>query len=159
MTQAALRVVGGTAAGAAAYIAYDYQTCHPMRKMHGYDWSGAWIRFHNTVRPTITLTEMSLEQLTHFDGSEAGRPSYFSSDGLVWDVSSSDTFKDSYGLFRGKDASVALAIMSMDKKDVNRTDWENLSEKDLESLHSWTKYFQEKYIIKGRLKEFKTTQS
>ena len=148
-----LRLVGGGTAGAAAYVVYDYQTCQPMRKMQGYDVSGAFIRFHNTMRPTSSFPQMTIAELSQYNGDE-GKPTYFASDGYVWDVSTSVNFKETYGLWKGKDASMALALMSMNPKDVNRTDWENLSEKDLESLHSWTKYFQEKYIIKATLKEF-----
>ena len=156
MSRAALSLAG-TVGAAAAYIAYDYETCHPMRRLQGYGLHGAWIRFHNSFRPNITLTEMTLEELSEYNGAE-GRPTYFSSDGLIWDVSSFETFKDTYSFWKGKDASVALAIMSMSHKDVNRTDWENLTENDWKSLHSWTRYFQEKYIIKGRLKEYQTKQ-
>jgi predicted heme/steroid binding protein len=158
MRQAAVRLAAGAGVGAAGYIAYDYQTCHPMRKMQGYELGGAWIRFHNTMRPRVTLREMTLKELATFNG-EAGRPVYFSSDGKIWDVSTSENFQQTYGLWKGKDASVALAKMSMDRQDVNRTDWENLSENELESLRSWTTYFQEKYIIKGRLKGFQTNKS
>ena len=121
--------------------------------MRGYDVEGAWIRFHNQFRPKHTLQVISLKELDKFHGQDGG-PTYFSSDGMIWDVSNSESFQKAYGLFRGKDGSVCLAKMSMDQQYINRTDWDTLSEKEWESLHSWTRYFEQKYFIKGRLKEF-----
>ena len=131
------------------------QDMSSIRKMKGYDLNGAWIRFHNQFRPKSTLTVMTMKELADYDGQD-GRPSYFSSNGLIWDVSTSKSFQEdsSYGFFKGKDATICLAKMSMNHKDVNRTDWDDLSDKEMESLHSWTRYFQEKYFIIGRLKEF-----
>ena len=129
------------------------KTCHPFRKMKGYDLHGARVRFHNQFRPRSTLKVMTMKELAEYDG-QGGGPTYFSSDGLIWDVSTSKNFQDAYGFFRGKDATICLAKMSMNHRDVNRIDWDDLSEKELESLHSWTRYFQEKYFIIGRLKEF-----
>lgn len=148
------KVLSGTTGCASLYVVYDYNTCHPMRKMQGYDMGGALIRLHNLiVRQTRATRTMSLSDLAPHDGRD-GRPIYFSSDGWVWDASSSEMFRESYGLWAGKDATVALAKMSLDPSDVNRTDWDSLSADDLKSLHSWTEYFSEKYLIKGRIKEF-----
>lgn len=175
--KAATRVmaVTMTTTGAAGimWCIYDYNTCHPMRKMRDYNLSESFIRFHNTYRPkstypTITLNELSTKYSggTGIDDVDddmtsatimAQKKVYFSSDGNVWDVSTSKNFNETYKLWRGKDATVALAIMSMDPKDVNRTDWDDLTEKEIESLHSWTKYFNEKYIIKGKLKEYQNS--
>lgn len=153
--RAALFLTGGTLGGMAAYVAYDYQTCHPFRTMNGYDLGGAWIRFHNSFRPNSTFRKLSLAELNKFDGSKR-KEIYFASDGYVWDVSTSENFQDSYGFFRGKDATICLAKMSMDRGSINRTDWDMLTETELESLHSWTRYFSEKYVIKARLKEFES---
>lgn len=155
--RAVLVLTGGPVTGIAAYIAYDYQTCYLFRKMKGYDLGGAAIRFHNQFRPTVTLQTMALKDLASFDGSN-GRPTYFASDGYVWDVSASENFQKSYGLWKGCDATICLAKMTMNQDDINRTDWENLSEKELDSLRSWTRYFQEKYMIKARLEEYETNR-
>ncbi|CAJ1955229.1 unnamed protein product [Cylindrotheca closterium] len=151
--RAAKLLSGGTVTAMAAYLAYDYQTCHPFRKMHGYDVAGAWIRFHNTFRPSITYPSMTLQDLNKYNGHN-GRPTYFSSDGRIWDVSDSETFHSSYGFFEGKDATFCLAKMSMEKSEINQTNWDALADKEWESLYSWTKYFSEKYMIRGRLKEY-----
>mmetsp|Transcript_567 Transcript_567/g.708 ORF Transcript_567/g.708 Transcript_567/m.708 type:complete len:173 (+) Transcript_567:144-662(+) len=145
----------GSAGFLTAFIAYDYTTCHPMRKTQPYDFGIALIRLHNIFANRIVLPQrtMSLSELSQYDGKE-GRPTYFAADGAIYDVSSSEMFSSTYGLWAGKDASIALAKMSLDKKDINRVDWDKLSETELESLHSWTDYFRQKYLIKGHVKEF-----
>lgn len=147
---------GGTSAvaGVAGFLYYDYKTAHPMRQMQPYKWQEGWIRFSNLTRPSFTLPEMTLDDLSRFDGTGGKCPIYFASDGWIWDVSNSDVFRETYGLWKGKEASVALAKMSLDPHDVNRTDWDALNQKEVESLHSWTKYFFEKYRIVGRLRGF-----
>mmetsp|Transcript_120 Transcript_120/g.297 ORF Transcript_120/g.297 Transcript_120/m.297 type:complete len:157 (-) Transcript_120:59-529(-) len=153
---ASAKVIGGAAGSLSLMIAYDYNTCHPMRKFAGYDVEGAFIRLHNYVRwnNILPLPLISLSELSQYDGTD-GHSTYFSANGSVYDVSSSDMFQTSYSQWKGKDATVALAQMSLNPKDINRTDWDALSDDDLKSLHSWTHYFNQKYLIKGRLKEFK----
>jgi predicted heme/steroid binding protein len=104
-----------------------------------------------SVLPTKSF---SLKDLSNYDGRE-GTPHYFVSDGHVWDASSSDMFKSAYGQWSGRDASFALAKMSLSDEDINRTDYDSLSEEDMESLQSWTQYFNQKYLIKGHLTEYK----
>lgn len=158
MSQRIVATVGGGAASAAlAFVAYDYSTCHPMRKMYGYEVGGALVRLHNIAArslPASMIPCMTLSELSHYDGSAPGRPLYFSSEGLIYDASSSEMFKSSYSRWAGRDATVCLAKMSLDSADVNRTDWESLTDTEKESLRSWTDYFSEKYPIKGRLKEY-----
>ena len=96
------RVVMATGASvgtAAAWVAYDYQTCHPMRKMKGYDMAGAWIRFHNTVRQSVSLRQpkFTLAGLDAYDGIQKSKI-YFSSQGTVYDVTGSEMFDSSYAL-------------------------------------------------------------
>lgn len=159
MNRAAVALSGGAvvvAAAAAAGIAYDYKTCHPMRQMNskGYEVSGAGIRLHNFVRRSVgPMPTYTLADLARYDGEDR-KQVYFSANGLVYDVTSSEMFESAYSLWKGKDASVALATMSMNERDVNRTDWESLSAHDIKSLESWSHYFNEKYMIKGKLKEF-----
>jgi membrane-associated progesterone receptor component len=128
-----------------------------MRQMQAYKWQEGWVRFCNMARPNFTFTGMTLQDLGHYDGDN-NRPTYFASDGWVWDVSDSEMFRESYALWKGKEASVALAKMSLDRKDVNRTDWDTLNDSELASLRSWTTYFREKYRIVGRLQGFSVSK-
>jgi predicted heme/steroid binding protein len=155
MNRTAVKVLGGAVGGTALFLGYDYNTCHPMRKMQGYSIHGALIRFHNiVVSETHACRIMSLQDVAQFNGVN-GRPTYFSAQGWVWDVSSSEMFREAYSSWAGNDATVALAKMSLSADDVNRTDcWKNLTPAELESVQSWTAYFMEKYMIKGRLREY-----
>lgn len=148
-------------------MVFDYQTCHPLRKLHGYQPGEALARLHNTIRPSFTYPVYTLQDVAKYDGKQHQLQSsettssptvYFSSDGYVWDVSSSDAFLKGYSKFCGRDASFALAKMSMSADDVNRTDWDSLSSEEWESLKSWTKYFSEKYVIRGLLGDFQDQQ-
>jgi predicted heme/steroid binding protein len=143
-----LGVLGGsTLLIGGSLIAYDYQTCSPMRKFHGWELEGCLCRLHNELmRPTNPFT---LEQLAAYDGKN-GAPLYFSVEGVVYDVSSSEMFKSSYSAWAGKDATVSLATMSLEEEDVGRMDWDKLTAEDRETLDSWIKYFDEKYYIQGR---------
>lgn len=150
-----VRVGGTSAVLGAVYLWYDYKTCHPMRQIK-YDPEEAVVRFHNTCInriPTATRM-MAMKELEQFNGTN-GRPTFFSAGGKIYDVSSSDMFASTYSQWAGKDATVALARMSLDPQDISRTDiWKSLSDSDKKSLKSWTDYFDEKYYIKGRLKEW-----
>ena len=96
---------------------------------------------------------MTLLELSEYDGRR-GRPMYFSADGIVYDASSSEAFASTYSQWAGGDATVSLARMSLSTSDVNRTDWDCLDSEDRKSLDSWSRYFREKYPIRGRLKEY-----
>lgn len=92
-------------------------------------------------------------ELAHFNGKDNPRM-YVALGGKVYDVSASESFTapGGYGeLWGGKDATVALAKMSMDPADVGREDWGSLDDRDWESLESWERHFASKYPIVGRL--------
>lgn len=150
------RVSVTTAGLAGGYIWYDYKTCHPMRQIK-YDPEEAIVRFHNMIVNRIPMAgggKMSLEQMGQYDGTN-GKPTFFSAGGKIYDVSQSAMFSTTYSQWAGKDATVALAKMSLEKNDISRTDiWKSLSDSDQVSLQSWTDYFDEKYYIKGKLKEW-----
>ena len=149
----------------ASYAEYDRRTRHPMRRMGedgkeaGYDPSGSMVRLQNELirrswgRQRGYPQTMTLGDLAKYDGRD-GRPRYFAAGGAVYDASSSDRFADSYSGWSGRDATVALAKMSLSPDDVNRTDWDRLTERERECLRSWTEYFDQKYIIRGRLAEW-----
>ena len=139
-------------AGTAGWFVYDYRTRHPMRQVSDYEWQAGVIRLHNLFladwKPLMTL-----EQLSTHQSPKTGV--YFTAGGYVYDVTKSEMFDSAYAQWKGKDATVALARMSLDAKDVNNlTDWHNLTTSEQDSLDSWERYFKEKYWIRGRLKEY-----
>ena len=77
-----------------------------------------------------------------------------SCNGTVFDVSSSELFKTTYAAWAGKDATYALGFMSLDENDAVRTDWGSMGAKERKTCEDWERYFREKYLVRGRLKEF-----
>mmetsp|Transcript_15392 Transcript_15392/g.27776 ORF Transcript_15392/g.27776 Transcript_15392/m.27776 type:complete len:169 (+) Transcript_15392:38-544(+) len=149
----------GLTATALMYCLYDYQTCHPFRKMQGFSPLESAIRLHNTIRPQWTYPTLTLQELSDYripsPAAGNGGTVYFSSDGYIWDVSHSETFQQMYrSKWAGKDATFALAKMSMEHSNINRTDYHRLTQEEWDSVRSWTKYFQQKYWIRGILQEF-----
>jgi predicted heme/steroid binding protein len=157
-TNTAVKLLSATTASTGlvgAYLWYDYKTCHPMRKIK-YEPNEALIRFHNTCvnQLPFLVSTLSLQELQRFNG-QGTHPTYFSAAGKVYDVSRSEMFSSTYSQWAGRDATVALAKMSLDPSDISRTDvWKQLSPEDEKSLKSWTYYFDEKYQIKHWLKEY-----
>lgn len=62
-------------------------------------------------------TPYTLNQISEFNGKD-GKPTYIGLNGFVFDVSSSDSFKEggSYANFAGHDISIACAHYSTDDK-------------------------------------------
>ena len=74
--------------------------------------------------------------------------------GTVFDVTNSELFKTTYTTWAGKDATLSLGFMSLEEKDAARTDWGSMGKTEWKTCEDWEKYFSEKYLIRGRLKEF-----
>eukprot|EP00931_Biecheleriopsis_adriatica_P009503 TRINITY_DN11057_c0_g1_i2.p2 TRINITY_DN11057_c0_g1~~TRINITY_DN11057_c0_g1_i2.p2 ORF type:complete len:144 (+),score=43.03 TRINITY_DN11057_c0_g1_i2:48-479(+) len=92
-----------------------------------------------------------------FDGTSL--PMYVGILGKVYDVSDSRNFEagEGYGdLWAGRDATYALATLSLEKKDANRLDWEmsQFNEGQLKALAAWSTHFEKKYPVVGFLKEY-----
>eukprot|EP00927_Polykrikos_kofoidii_P041610 TRINITY_DN35467_c0_g1_i1.p1 TRINITY_DN35467_c0_g1~~TRINITY_DN35467_c0_g1_i1.p1 ORF type:complete len:174 (-),score=33.43 TRINITY_DN35467_c0_g1_i1:228-749(-) len=80
--------------------------------------------------------------------------------GKVIEVSSSDNFVPGYGygaLWAGKDATLALATLSLKPEDANRTDFtvSQFNEEELRALAGWYKHFTSKYQVIGTMAEYK----
>jgi membrane-associated progesterone receptor component len=101
--------------------------------------------------PYSSLPEFNLQELAKFNGSSG--KTYVGVDTLVFDVSSSDFYKPngSYSVFAGKDATVALARMSLNECDLNKEDI--LTAKEQETLKEWKNFYKIKknYPVVGRL--------
>jgi membrane-associated progesterone receptor component len=79
------------------------------------------------------------EELKEFNGSDPDKPIWLGCNGNVFDVSSSDSYKEgaSYHLFAGQDASVALGRMSFKDEDLYNWDYSCLSVDGKEGLENW----------------------
>mmetsp|Transcript_23013 Transcript_23013/g.39538 ORF Transcript_23013/g.39538 Transcript_23013/m.39538 type:complete len:175 (+) Transcript_23013:153-677(+) len=92
-------------------------------------------------------------ELAEFDGSDPTRPIYLAIKGDVFDVTRAVDFYgkgNSYNLFTGKDASRALAKMSLNLEDCV-PDYEDLSWGEKDSLNAWYASFSQKYPRIGKV--------
>ena len=109
---------------------------------------------------------LSTEELRKYDGTSdeipegyATAPIYIGANNKVYDMSFGGvTFYGPggpYHKFAGRDASRALALMSLDVKDVENTSIADCTEKQLKVMNDWIKTFEErkKYPVVGRLKK------
>ena len=67
--------------------------------------------------------------------------------GRVYDASASEAFRETYGAtWAGRDASVALALMSLEERDAGRLDWHCLRPEDRQALRDWRAYFDQRLL-------------
>ncbi|KAL3679169.1 hypothetical protein R1sor_022125 [Riccia sorocarpa] len=87
--------------------------------------------------------EISADELSKHDGSNADLPLLVAIRGKIYDVSSASDFYGpgkAYAVFAGKDATRALAKMSTKAEDVLPS-VEGLTEKEIGVLDDWEKKF------------------
>lgn len=98
--------------------------------------------------PVFTLAELA----TH----DSRNPrTYLGCNGVVFDVSSSESYREggSYSKLAGRDASVALARMDLSDESLDKSLAEvTLTAEQQNSLESWEKFFANKgYKVVGKL--------
>jgi heme oxygenase len=96
--------------------------------------------------------EITLQDLHEFDGKKSDKI-YVSLLGIVYDCTEGghEFFVDGpYHVFAGRDASYALAMMSLDVESVDRFEYE-LDSDDLQTLSEWIAYFDARYVRAGWL--------
>ena len=157
------RIAAGTAGVGAALgsvALWDYQTRSKMRRLRPWDAGDAVVHARNVLVTQWPLSSclpvFSLAELRSFDGRGSSR-TLFSAGGAVYDVSESELFRPDgpYGKqFSGRDATVALARMSLKPERSDRTAWDALDTKERQALSEWTDHFDQKYSRVGRLKEW-----
>lgn len=133
---------------------FKYYRCYPVR--------GRLVADADLPDPNHFVTE---EQLAKNNGEGevpdkyAAAPIYVGAGDKVYDVSFGGVSfygKDcSYNGFAGRDASRALALMSLDPKDAMNPDISDLDEKKIKVLNDWIKTFGErkKYPVVGTLQK------
>ncbi|KAL7942155.1 cytochrome b5 [Trichoderma barbatum] len=92
---------------------------------------------------------ISLESLATANGVD-GAKSYVAIKGKVYDVSGNKAYQPggSYHVFAGKDASRALGKTSTKPEDV-QSNWQDLSDKEKETLEDWVTFFSKRYNVVG----------
>eukprot|EP01134_Creolimax_fragrantissima_P000714 CFRG0714T1 len=97
------------------------------------------------------VRHFSAEELRHFDGTDENSPVYVAIKGIVYDVSENrDAYKPGkgYALFAGRDASRALALMSL-KVDDATANLDGLEPKQMDVLDNWVSFYKKKYKVMG----------
>mmetsp|Transcript_14854 Transcript_14854/g.24181 ORF Transcript_14854/g.24181 Transcript_14854/m.24181 type:complete len:225 (+) Transcript_14854:193-867(+) len=113
-------------------------------------------RFENTyskIGEIILPRVISKAELAQATG-EQGQELYICARGLVFDVQTGESFyglDGGYHVFAGKNAQRALALMSLEAKDVENTNLDDLSEKDIQVLDDWIQKYYDKYPMIGML--------
>mmetsp|Transcript_37418 Transcript_37418/g.60117 ORF Transcript_37418/g.60117 Transcript_37418/m.60117 type:complete len:126 (-) Transcript_37418:117-494(-) len=107
--------------------------------------------------PVIPEVVFSKAELLQHNGVDAGRPLLMGCKGLVFDVTAGADFygpTGPYKNFSGRDASRALALMSLAPEHAENSSLEGLKEEDLQVLDDWFKKFKEKYPVVGIIDKY-----
>ena len=102
------------------------------------------------IIPDVIVTR---DELMRYTGSQHEKRIYLCCKNIVYDVTSAKDFygpEGPYANFAGRDASRALALMSLKIEDVENTDLSGLNEEQLNVLNDWERKFKSKYKIVGR---------
>ena len=102
------------------------------------------------IIPDVIVTR---DELMRYTGSQHEKRIYLCCKNIVYDVTSAIDFygpEGPYANFAGRDASRALALMSLKIEDVENTDLSDLNEEQLNVLNDWERKFKSKYKIVGR---------
>jgi len=102
-------------------------------------------------KPKPVPRPFTKEELRQYDGAE-NRPIYIGVKGKIYDVSSRGEFYGPggpYNCFAGRDASRALALGSLEEKDVENSSLEGLAAGELETLEEWIQSYEMKYDVVG----------
>jgi membrane-associated progesterone receptor component len=106
-------------------------------------------------RVPVEPRDFSPEELRKMDGTN-GNPVYVAVRGVIYDVSSRATFYGPggpYHIFAGRDAARALALGSLEEKDVASPypQLDDLQPSEMEALNDWIGSYQAKYEVVGHL--------
>lgn len=100
------------------------------------------------------LRAFTPEEIAEYDGTDPNKPIYMAVKGVVFDVTSGKDFYGkgkSYNALVGKDATRAVALWSLEKKDLTH-DVTGLTEKQLNGLNDvFDNVYRAKYPIVGHM--------
>lgn len=92
------------------------------------------------------------EEIANYDGSQEDKPIYMAVKGVVFDVTAGKSFygkKAPYNVLAGKDATLAVAKMSLQPEDLI-SDVSSLSDEDLKELdNTYEQVYNAKYPVVG----------
>lgn len=103
--------------------------------------------------PGPWLGDLSPDELENFNGRDANKPLLVAIRGMIYNVSSAGNFygpEGPYAPFAGRDASRALALMSVEEAELSSS-LDGLTEKQVATLDQWEAKFRKKYPVVGKL--------
>jgi cytochrome-b5 reductase len=109
---------------------------------------------YEQVGKLIRPRDITVDELFENDGRN-NKPIWLSAKGEVFDVTRGRDFygpESGYAIMAGRDASRALALMSLNKSDVDNNRIDDLSAADIMTLDEWRMKFHTKYTCLGSLK-------
>lgn len=105
------------------------------------------------VGKLLVMREFTAEELKKYNGA-GDQPAYICANGMIFDVDKNFYGPDGpYGSFAGRDASRALAKVSLDPVDLENTNLDDLTWTEKHTLQEWVSKFEEKYTKIGFLKK------
>mmetsp|Transcript_15243 Transcript_15243/g.18490 ORF Transcript_15243/g.18490 Transcript_15243/m.18490 type:complete len:490 (-) Transcript_15243:3244-4713(-) len=106
---------------------------------------------YTKVGTLIRPRDFTPQELREFDGRD-GKPVYVAAKGVVYDVDPEFYGPDGpYGIMAGRDATRALALVSLEQADIDNTSTDDLAWGDLNTLEEWIAKFEFKYNRVGYL--------
>ncbi|GLE00653.1 hypothetical protein PINS_up009410 [Pythium insidiosum] len=110
----------------------------------------------SVVGRLLLKQDLTKAELRRFNGvDDERRTCLVALNGVIYDVTANgwDHYgpDGTYSLFAGRDASVALARMSLDPEVLENTQLEELTEEERKTLADWATRFQQKYSVVGKL--------
>ncbi|KAK1929897.1 Membrane-associated progesterone receptor component 1 [Phytophthora citrophthora] len=114
-------------------------------------------KYTNVGRLVYTDLLLSLDELLPFNGVDNPRQTILlAANGVLYDVTMNGAEfygpDGMYGQFAGRDASKALACMSLEEEALNNPSTDGLNAEQRKTLDDWIKRFEGKYAVVGKLK-------
>lgn len=116
------------------------------------DWDRRFQSKYGVAGKIVPPLELTLQQLSGYDGTDPSKPILLAIRGVIFDVSKGKDFYGPDGMypFAGRECARAFAMMSTRTEDCNE-DLEGMSKTEMSFLAEWEAKFNFKYPVVGRL--------
>lgn len=117
-------------------------------------WEEKFCNKYPIVGTVIHPMELTLEELSKYDGRDSSKPMLLSIRNTIFDVSKGSAFYGPDGAypFAGRECAKALAKYSVELEDCVNIGEEDCSVRELDTLRTWEAQFHSKYRVVGYVK-------
>lgn len=101
----------------------------------------------------VEKRDLTLEQLSEYDGSSRNTAIYVCARGIIYDVSKASKLygpEGVYSILAGHDASYCLGKSSLKDCDLNKP-IDSLTDVEIDRLNEWKRLYDKKYPVVGKL--------